>query len=147
MSEQELRRAEPIDLLKQMDETVEQSMIQNTSPQTDSYGRVEYKEGQIPGKDILRPHEQKFYDHYQNEYAKHEAILYGNDRDDRVLMHQFLDMVNYTKDLDMADGHEFPYKDKIYANKLIELDNKLQDRLKTVTDKVRFDSINILKIY
>ena len=133
-----LRRAEPIDLLKQMDETVEQSMVQGTQPERNVWGEI--KEGQVAGKDILRPHEQKFYDHYQDEYAKHEAILYGNHRDDRALMHQFLDMVNYTKDLDMADGHEFPYKDKVYANKLIELDNKLQDRLKTVQDKIRFDS-------
>ena len=51
----ELRRAEPIDFLKQMDETVEQSMIQNTRPRRDSRGNIDYwAEGMIPGKDILR---------------------------------------------------------------------------------------------
>ena len=90
MPEQELRRAEPIDLLKQMDETVEQSMVQGTQPQKNIWGEIDYgAEGMVPGKDILRGQEQKFYDHYQDEYAKHEAILYGNGRDDRVLMHQF----------------------------------------------------------
>ena len=129
----ELRRAEPIDFLKQMDETVEQSMIQNTRPRRDSRGNIDYwAEGMIPGKDILRGQEQKFFDHYQNEYAKHEALLYGNHRDDRVLIYRFLDI--------MEDDIEVPYKDKVYANKLIELDNKLQDRLKTVQDKIRFDS-------
>ena len=49
-------------------------------------------------------------------------------------------MVNYAKDLNLPEDQGIPLKDKIYSNKLIELDNKLQDRLKTVTDKVRFDS-------
>ena len=131
MPEQELRRAEPIDLLKQMDETVEQSMVQGTQPKTNVWGEIE--EGQVPGKDILRPQEQKFYDHYDNERAKYHDELYGSDRDDRVLTYKFLDIME-------KDGGELSYKNKIYANKLIELDNKLQDRLKTVTDKVRFDS-------
>ena len=131
--EPQLRRQEPIDLLKQMDETVEQSMIQNTSPQTDSYGRVEYKEGQIPGKDILRPHEQKFFDHYENEYANYADELYGPYRDDRVLTYKFLEIVE-------EDSDELSYKDKVYANKLIQFDKKLQDRTKTLKDKIRFDS-------
>ena len=138
MPEQKLRRQEPIDLLKQMDEKVAESMVQGTQPETNFWGEI--KEGQVFGKDILRPHEQKFYDHYEKEYGKHEAGLYGVDPDDRELMHSFLDMVNYTKDLNMADNYEVPYIDKIYAKKLNELDNKLQDRLKTVQDKVQFDS-------
>ena len=88
--EQKLRRQEPIDLLKQMDDTVAKSMVgeMGSSPQTNFWG--ELKEGQQVGVNVLRPVEQKYLDHYNSEYGKHEAQLYGAYPSDRELMFTFL---------------------------------------------------------
>ena len=140
-----LRRAEPTNFLEEM-LSYEPSMAggMNTSPERDLFGRT--REGQVYGKDILRPHEEKYLDHYNAEYTRAKNNLIGFLPEDRELMFEFLNRSGMYDD----DGEEsifknnpnfkIPKEDKALARQLMGIEEKIDKRRYDLEKRIRVDS-------
>ena len=104
----------------------------------------ELEEGQIYGKDMIRPHEQKYLDHYESQWAKAKANLIGFHPEDRELMFEFLDRAGmYGREnnkLKNGNFFEMPYEDKILAKKVIRLEEEIDKRAHDLEKRIRVDS-------
>ena len=143
-----LRRAEPVDLLKeilQFEPPMAGKMY--SQPKRNFFGELE--EGQTYGKDILRPQEEKYLDHYESEHTKAKNNLIGFLPEDRELMFEFLNRSG-VYDYDYKTGEERTFKnnpnfkvpenEKRLARKLIRIEEKIDKRRDDLEKRIRVDS-------
>ena len=141
----QLRRAEPVNFLEQLS-YYEPPMAgeMGSQPKRNFFGELE--EGQTYGRDILRPHEEKYLDHYNAESIRAKTNLIGFLPEDRELMFEFL---NRSGAYD-APGEESVFKnnpnfkvpenEKRLARKLIRFEEKIDERRNDLEKRIRVDS-------
>ena len=140
-----LRRAEPVNFLEQLS-YYEPPMAgeMGSQPKRNFFGEIE--EGQTYGRDILRPHEQKYLDHYNAESIRAKTNLIGFLPEDRELMFEFLNRSGVYD----APGEESVFKnnpnfkvpenEKRLARKLIRFEEKIDERRNDLEKRIRVDS-------
>ena len=140
-----LRRAEPVDLLKKISQ-FEPPMAGKmySQPKRNFFGELE--EGQTYGKDILRPQEEKYLDHYESEHTKAKNNLIGFLPEDRELMFEFLnrsgvyDTPGEESVFKNNPNFKVPENEKRLARKLIRIEEKIDKRRDDLEKRIRVDS-------
>jgi len=140
-----LRRAEPVNFLEQLS-YYEPPMAgeMGSQPKRNFFGELE--EGQVFGKDILRPHEQKYLDHYNSESMRAKTNLIGFLPEDRELMFEFLnrsgvyDTSGEESVFKNNPNFKVPENEKRLARKLIRFEEKIDERRNDLEKRIRVDS-------